>query len=75
MNQYVSPSERWPNGVDKGRVEQCAQCMNATWDGDIINKRHRDELFKAGLINRRNGFNFISSKGIEWLLEIGVISA
>lgn len=45
----------------------------ATWDGDLIDKQARDELVKAGLADRKRGYNFITAKGIEYLLDLGIV--
>jgi len=41
-----------------------------TWDGNIISKPGRGELFHAGLVLRVNGFAFLTEEGVriasEW---------
>ena len=44
-----------------------------TWDGDLIDKQARDELVKAELADRKRGYNFITGKSIEYLLDLGIV--
>lgn len=57
----------------KGNIEQLLQLTQITWDGDVISKSCRDELVKSGLAQRAAGFNFITGKGIQYLLDLGFI--
>ena len=53
---------------------QLVQLITATWDGDLISKRHRDELVKVGLVESVNGWNIITPDGLKLLDLIKVIS-
>ena len=59
---------------DNGYTEQLLLLFKGvTWDGDLIDKQARDELVKAGLADRKRGYNFITAKGIEYLLDLGIV--
>lgn len=60
--------------MDKGYLDQLLQLFKGcVWDGDLLSKTHRDELYKRELIDRARGMNFITSRGVEVLWEIGII--
>lgn len=62
--------------LKNGFVEQLFLLFKGvTWDGDLISKVDRDELVKAGLADRKRGYNFITAKGIEYLLDLGIVHA
>ncbi len=42
-----------------------------TWDGDLINKAARDELYKLELVDKCEGWNFITKLGVRYLVSIG----
>lgn len=54
------------------RIEQLKQLMNCTWDGNLISKTERDELVKLGLVQRFKGWNWITEKGLDVLLSLGI---
>jgi len=56
-------------------IEQLNQLKEATWDGNLISKTHRDELVKMGLADRAHGWNYITGKGIEYLVTLGYLKA
>lgn len=60
---------------DQPFIAQLQQLTNLTWDGDLISKSERDKLLKAGLIIKRNGWQVISEKGIDYLSNGGFINA
>lgn len=68
-NYYKTKSAETP----KGRIEQLLQLVRIVWDGDLISKPERDFLVKEGLAEKGYGFNFISLKGIKYLLDLGLI--
>lgn len=53
--------------LSKTAVEVFGQLFitGPTWDGAIISKTGRDELFDAGLIARDNGWNFLNTEGVR----------
>jgi hypothetical protein len=62
--------------LSEGYIEQLYQVFfGATWDGNLINKKHRDELAHEGLIARSRGWNFITGKGVEVLVQLGLVKA
>ncbi len=46
-------------------LEQLKQLLTVTWDGQLINKMARDDLIPLGLVERRNGYNFLTRDGID----------
>lgn len=56
-----------------GNCEQLTQLTEATWDGNLVSKSARDTLEKLGLVQRVEGWNFITAKGIRWLVTHGVL--
>ena len=56
-----------------GRIEQLKQLATCTWDGNLISKGDRDELLKSGLTHYHRGWNWLSPKGIEYLLDLGLL--
>lgn len=58
-----------------GRIEQLKQLTYCTWDGNLISKSDRDELVKAGLAARGYGWNWITEKGVEYLVNLGLLKA
>lgn len=57
------------------RIEVLSQCREAVWDGNIASKTERDELHKSGLVTRSHGFNIVTEKGIEYLVNLGLLRA
>lgn len=57
-----------------GLDEQLRQLMTATWDGDLISKSDRDQLYKVGMIKQAHGFNFITDVGIRCLIDTKLIT-
>ena len=54
-------------------IEQLKQLATATWDGNLLSKQYRDELVKAGLVQRAHGYNWITEKGLEYLVNLRLI--
>ena len=57
------------------RIEQLKQLTSCTWDGNLISKSYRDELVKAGLAARGYGWNWITGKGVEYLVNLGLLKS
>lgn len=57
------------------RLAQLQQILNngPVWDGNLISKGERDELHKAGLVDRCMGWNFINNVGIATCINIGLL--
>jgi hypothetical protein len=55
-------------------VDQLRQLVQPRWDGHLIDKSMRDQLFKAGLVDRIMGWNFLTSKGVEYCVTLGILS-
>jgi hypothetical protein len=45
--------------------EALKQLTTVTWDGNLVSKATRDWLVERGLVQRFDGFNWLTSKGIE----------
>ena len=43
------------------------------WDGNLISKTDRDELVKAGLVDRSGGWNFLTRYGVEVAVQLGIL--
>lgn len=56
-----------------GKIEQLKQLANCTWDGNLISKDYRDELVKAGLAQRGYGWNWLTEKGVEYLVNLNLL--
>jgi len=50
-----------------GELEVLTQCLQITHDGDLVSKSDRDIWHLKGFISRINGFNIITSFGVEHL--------
>lgn len=44
------------------------------WDGDLISKQARTDLVAYGLAGRREGYNFLTSNGVELCRLAGWLS-
>lgn len=54
-------------------LEQLQQLFHPRWDGNVNSKSMRDALVRKGLIDRWNGWNFISQLGIAVLDTLGLL--
>ena len=57
----------------RGAIEQLEQLTVATRDGDLISKQERDLLVKNGLAQRSAGFNVITEKGLQYLVDLNIL--
>lgn len=57
----------------KPEIEQLKLLITATWDGDLISKDARDHLVKVGLVQRAYGYNWLTEKGIEYLVNLRLL--
>lgn len=55
------------------RIDQLIQLKSITWDGNLISKTDRDELVSCGLAQRCYGYNLITCKGIEYLVNLALL--
>ncbi len=55
--------------------EQLAQLLTVTWDGDLIGKTVRDWLVENGLVQRNHGFNWLTTKGVEYCETLRILKA
>lgn len=56
-----------------GKVEQLVQLKTVTWDGNLMSKSYRDDLVKAELAQRKEGWNWLTKKGVEYLVDLGLL--
>jgi hypothetical protein len=54
-------------------IEQLKQLITATWDGNLMSKQYRDDLVKSGLAQRAFGYNWITEKGLEYLVNLRLL--
>jgi hypothetical protein len=55
-------------------IEQLQLLCMLTWDGNLISKGFRDDLVKAGLVQRFDGgFNLITAKGVQYLYDLSLL--
>lgn len=54
-------------------LEQLHILLKVTFDGDLISKDARDHLVKAGLVQRYNGWNWVTQKGVEYLENLRLL--
>jgi hypothetical protein len=66
-------SEAPPWYVAVETLRQIAQ--RPIWDGNLIAKSQRDNLHKHGLVERNMGWNFLTGKGIEYAVTLGILRA
>jgi hypothetical protein len=55
------------------QIEQLKQLATVTWDGNLICSHERDALVKSGLVLRVAGWNLLSAKGVEYLIDLNLI--
>ena len=55
------------------RIEQLKQLISVTWDGNLLSKQDRDELVKAGLATRYNGWNWLTFEGVRTLENLAIL--
>lgn len=54
-------------------IEQLKQLTTTTWDGNLLAKAYRDDLVKAGLAQRAYGYNWLTEKGVEYLVNLHLL--
>lgn len=52
-------------------LEVLRQCRSTVWDGNVVSKTQRDELYALGLITRWNGWQVITQEGMAVLSTLG----
>lgn len=55
------------------QIEQLQQLQKPVWDGNVISKSVRDELWSKGLIDRWNGWQIVTIYGLAVLETLGLI--
>ena len=60
--------------VDSTLLEALAQLLTATWDGNLMSKDARDRLVKCGLAQRHLGYNWVTIKGVQYLVDFGALA-
>jgi len=54
-------------------MEQLQQLQVPTWDGNVISKSVRDSLWDKGLIDRWNGYQFLTIYGFAVIETLGLL--
>jgi len=44
------------------------------WDGNLISKTDRDELVRAGWVDRYGGWNFLTLQGVATAVSLGILA-
>ena len=56
------------------RMEQLTAFTNGPiWDGNLISKTDRDDLYQEGYIERFRGWNFLTQQGVKILVQLGIL--
>ena len=61
--------------ADKRRIEQLFYLLQPKWDGDLICKQSQARLVKCGYAVAHEGWTLITPKGLDVLLNLGLLSA
>lgn len=59
--------------MNYSHIEQLKQLITVTWDGHIIGKSIRDDLLSSGLAQRTQGYNWLTPKGVEYLVNLRIL--
>lgn len=51
-------------------VLRCLFFHGPTWDGDVPSKSGRDELVDLGLVDRMDGWQWLTREGIDFSLTV-----
>ncbi len=54
-------------------IKALRQLTSVTWDGNLLSKEYRDRLVQRGLAQREFGYNWITTKGLEYLVNLDFI--
>ena len=49
------------------------QLVTPTWDGNLISKSARDKLIRGDLVTRVHGWNFLTPRGVEICIALGLL--
>lgn len=53
--------------------EALLQLTKVTWDGDLTGKSVRDWLVERGLVQRFDGWNWLTQKGVEYCITLNIL--
>lgn len=57
-------------------MDQFAQIVDhPVWDGNLISKTARDRLVGHGLVDSGYGWNYLTAKGIDVAVALGLLTA
>ncbi len=65
----------WINLFEDTKCFDTLTCLfvnGPTYDGDIPSKTERDDLYDDGLIDRYDGWNWLSKDGVLKCIELGI---
>jgi len=54
-------------------IDQLSQLQIPTWDGNVLSKSTRNNLWQKGLIDRWNGYQIVNIYGFAVLETLGLI--
>jgi hypothetical protein len=49
----------------------CLFLYGPTWDGNIPSKTGRNNLYKQGLLDRNNGWQWLTNEGVMLAMDLG----
>ena len=53
--------------------EALQQLITVTWDGNLLSKATRDWLVERGLVQRFDGFNWLTTRGVEHCVTLKIL--
>jgi len=59
--------------MNNAHIEQLKQLVKVTYDGDVIGKDIRDDLVRKLLAQRAHGYNWLTQKGVEYLVNLKIL--
>lgn len=60
-----------PQSITSAAIDVLGQLFvsGPTWDGNIVSKSGRNELMSVGLVDRINGWAFLTREGVQAAVE------
>jgi len=56
-------------------IDQLLQfCRGPVWDGNVIGKTQRDRLIEHGLVERVNGWSFLTKEGVMLCVTLQLLN-
>jgi hypothetical protein len=54
-------------------VAQLRQLVSPVWNENLLNEESRDFLMKGGLVDRVDGWNFLTLEGVKYCVTLGIL--